>query len=263
MVHLDAQGLEHLGHIFFPAFARQDSFNGIYQILCGLDGLLTSALHDGRCQSPCVFQFPVEIEDVRQSAFVGFVEQFGSRHSGPFVHPHIERGIETEGESPRLVVEMMARHAQIGQQTVDVLHIVVAHPVFQVAEIASHERETLVVHDVFLRVGILVETVQMALLAQSAQYLPAVTAAAERHVHIDAVGLDVQSVDTLLQENRYVIHVAHSLFPFSVSFITSSRACANVSASMKGFSVFSTAQISMVSSMPMNFTSRLIPVICR
>ena len=58
---------------------------------------------------------------------------------------------------------MMARHAEIGQDAVNVFHVVIAHPVGQKSEITSDEREVLLsFRHIFLRIGILVETEEMA-----------------------------------------------------------------------------------------------------
>jgi hypothetical protein len=45
----------------------------------------------------------------------------------------------------------------------------------------------------------------MTLLSQSGENLLGVAAATKGDIHINAVGLDVQSVDALFQEDRYVI----------------------------------------------------------
>ena len=93
---------------------------------------------------------------------------------------------------------MMTRYTQIGQQSVYVVHTVVAHPVAEVSEVAPHEGETLVVHDVLFSILVLIETVQMTLFAQSAEYLLAVAATTEGYVYINTIGLDVKPVDALL-----------------------------------------------------------------
>ena len=58
---------------------------------------------------------------------------------------------------------MMARHTEVGQDAVNVFHVVIAHPVGQISEIASDEREVLLSFwHILLCVGILVETEEMA-----------------------------------------------------------------------------------------------------
>ena len=103
----------------------------------------------------------------------------------------------------------MARHTEVGQYTIELLHTVVAHPVTQVAEVAAHEGETLVVHDVALGIGILVEAVEAPRSIHAAQYLTRVTATAEGHVGIHAALLDGQPVDRLVQHHGNMIRNIH------------------------------------------------------
>ena len=101
---------------------------------------------------------------------------------------------------------MVRRHPEVCQQSVDVVDTVVAHPVFQIAEVAAYECELLVrVAYVAFGIGILVETVQMRAFGQPAQYLARVSAAAERHVDVYATGLDVEPAHALVEQNRYMV----------------------------------------------------------
>ena len=101
---------------------------------------------------------------------------------------------------------MVRRHPEVGQQSVDVVDAVVAHPVFQIAEVAAHKGELFVGgSDVAFGIGILVEAVQMSASGQPAQYLARVSAAAECHVYVYATGLDVEPAHTLVEQNRYVV----------------------------------------------------------
>ena len=94
------------------------------------------------------------------------------------------------------------------------LNAVVAHPVAQVAEVGSDKREAVVVdkaswprrgaigllglQHVLLGVGVLVEAEEMAVGTQPVYNLTGVAATTEGDVHIDAVGLDVKTVDALV-----------------------------------------------------------------
>ena len=62
-----------------------------------------------------------------------------------------------------LRIEVMTRHTEVGQQSVDLLDAVVAHPVLQITEITSYKREALIADDVLLCILVLVETIQMPL----------------------------------------------------------------------------------------------------
>ena len=80
------------------------------------------------------------------------------------------------------------------------LYLIVAHPVAEISEVAAHEGESVVFHDVPFGISVLVETVQMTLLSQSGENLLGVAAATESYVNVDAIGLDGQPDDTPLKE---------------------------------------------------------------
>ena len=176
------------------------------QVARGSDAPLRPCLDDERGYLPGLFQFAVQVEDVGQLFLAVAVHDVGSRQRRPFVHAHIQwRLLKAEGEAARLVVEMVTGDAQVGQQAVDMLHAIVAHPLFHISEVAPDEGESVVVDDIFLRIGILVETVEVTVRPQTAQNLAAVAAATERDVHIDPVGLNGQPVNALLQKHWYVV----------------------------------------------------------
>ena len=86
------------------------------------------------------------------------------------------------------------------------VNTIVAHPVFQIAEVAAYECELLVrVANVAFGIGILVEAVQMGAFRQSAQYLARVSATAECQVYVYAARLDVKPAHALVEQNRYMI----------------------------------------------------------
>ena len=85
----------------------------------------------------------------------------------------------------------MARYAEVGKQTVDLLHAIVAHPVFQVSEVGANEGEVGICHHVSFGIGILVEAVEVCALAEAGEYLPGVSATAEGYIYVDAARLDI------------------------------------------------------------------------
>ena len=94
-------------------------------------------------------------------------------------------------------------------------YAVVAHPVFQVSEVGAYERKAWVVdkslshafcgEDVLLSVSVLVKAVEMSRAVHPRENLSRMSAAAESDIDVDASGLNVQSVDALLQQYRNVI----------------------------------------------------------
>ena len=93
---------------------------------------------------------------------------------------------------------MVTRDAKISQYAIKSFHVVVAHPVLQIAKIAAHEGKAPVIGDVLLRIGILVETIEMAFVREMMEYFIRVAAAPEGHIGIDAVGLNIQPGNALL-----------------------------------------------------------------
>ena len=88
------------------------------------------------------------------------------------------------------------------------IHAIVSHPVVQVSEITSRECEVLrSLPYVLLGICILIETVEMSCTIQSAKYLTAMATASKSHIHIDATRTDIQTVNTLVEQNWYMIHL--------------------------------------------------------
>ena len=87
----------------------------------------------------------------------------------------------------------------------------------QVTEVALHKRQTrLVGRNVGHGLGVLVKTEQTPLGPQARKDFTAVSAAAKSHVHVNAVGLDLQAVNRRFQEHRNVIYGCRNYFVLSV-----------------------------------------------
>ena len=135
------------------------------------------------------------------------------------------------------------------------LHIVIAHPVREISEIASYKRESVVVEDVLFCIFILVESLQMTVLAQTPQDFLAVASATEGYVYINTVGLDVKPVDALLKEYWSMICLSSRYHRASPAFILFSNSIPNSSSVFSVCVRFFGDQISTVSSMPINWMS--------
>ena len=162
LVHLYPQRLEHLGQLFLLALASEKRLHHFQEITNRGHPPLLAGFHQGSRQLAAVLQFTIQVEDIRQPLFVILVDDIGRGALRPFVHPHVQLAVETEGKAPFRVIEVVGRHAQVCQDGIHLLHLVVAQEIAQVAEIAAHEREPPVLHQVVLRVLILVETEQAA-----------------------------------------------------------------------------------------------------
>ena len=124
---------------------------------------------------------------------------------------------KTEGETARLIIKMVTRNAQVGQQTVDLINSVVAHPLLEIPEVAPDESKPLVVDDVLFGIGILVETIEMSIWPQVLQYFPAVTTTAKSDVDIDTVRLDSQPVNAFFPKHWYMVCLRRDNHLFSIS----------------------------------------------
>ncbi|CCZ02261.1 uncharacterized protein BN471_00931 [Paraprevotella clara CAG:116] len=101
---------------------------------------------------------------------------------------------------------MMARHAQISQQTVQLFYAVITHPVLQIPEIAPDKCETSVSNDIRLGICILVKTIQMPGRIQSGHNRPAMPSAPKGDIGIYPGRIDHQTVYTFFQQDRDVIN---------------------------------------------------------
>ena len=87
------------------------------------------------------------------------------------------------------------------------VHAIVSHPVIKVPEIAPHEREVLwSLPYVLFGIRILIETEEPSCTIQSAKYLAAMSTSSKGHIHIDATRTDIQTVNTLVEQNWNMIH---------------------------------------------------------
>ena len=206
VVHFNTQCLKESRHVLFLPLALEKRLHGSQKILRCLYLRLLTCL-DERCgYASRVLQFAVDVEDVGELFLVVRVHYLGSGASGALVHAHVERRVEAERESAFGVVEVVRRHAEVGQQTVDVVYLVVAHPVLQVSEVAAYERKAVAgVGNVALGVGVLVETVEVCAVGEPREYLARVPSATEGDIYINAARLDVESVDALAEKHRYMI----------------------------------------------------------
>ena len=179
--------MKHAGQILLLPIARHHRFDHLQQVVDGTESLLLPVRHDGGCQPSPIFQFAVELENLGQILFATGVEHLCSGLAPTAVHTHIKGSIEAEGETPLFGIKMMARHPQIGQNTIHPFRLsMIAHPVGEVAEVAAHKGEA-------------------AFAAQARKYFTTVPTAAESDIDIDAVGLHVEAVDGFAQEHRDMI----------------------------------------------------------
>ena len=135
VVHLYAQGLEEPSHIFLLLLAAEERVHHLQEVVGGEYGFARASLHycGGYLARPS--QLAVEVEYVGE-VFLGVVVHYvGGSLSALAVHAHVERRVVPEREAALSGVEVVARHAKVGKESVDMLHAVIAHPVAQPAEV--------------------------------------------------------------------------------------------------------------------------------
>ena len=158
------------------------------------------------------------------------------------------------------VVEMVARHSQVGKHAVHPAYAVIIHPVFYIPEIRQHKREAPVLRNIGRRVAVLVEAEQAAVAVHAPQNLTRVSAAAECDIHIHAALANRKPVHALVEHYGYVINGfgnVHGWLLIISSSCLAKSAAGILCAANCGFDHTST-----VSSIPRNTTSWLIPAIC-
>ena len=205
LVHLDAEGLEHLGEHFVLLAAGQAAGEGLFELGGGLDGFALSCHDDVGGEAVGVLHLAVEAEDAGQLGLVVSVDDGGGVGGVALAHPHVESPLEAGGEAFLGGVELVRRHSEVGDDAVDFVVMVELDEVFEVAEVLRDEGEPLVVDDVVGGVLVLVEGVQMAG-GEPLHDGAGMSAAAEGDVGIDSLGTEVQSLKAFSHHDRGVIH---------------------------------------------------------
>ena len=94
---------------------------------------------------------------------------------------------------------MMERHAQVGEDTIDMIGSVETQEIAQKTEVAVDKREARIVDRVGYGVGVLIEAQQTASITEPRHDGTGVSATTECHIDIRPVGLDVESVKCWLK----------------------------------------------------------------
>ena len=184
-VHLDADRLEQLGQKLTVRPARGYRRNRFDQVADRSERPLAAHPLDASCDPVRSVQFAVIPENPDQFSRFVTVHYVRGRKPGTLIHPHVERSVETERESALPRIEMVRRHAQIGQHPVHLFVSVQAQLPPHETEIRFYEREAGVVGDVAAGVAILVEPQQAPLCGKPLQNPARMPAAAESQVYVN------------------------------------------------------------------------------
>ena len=83
----------------------------------------------------------------------------------------------------------MTGNTQVCEQTIDSVHTIVSHPVFQISEVGTYKGKVFIGHNVSFSIGILVETVEMAVAVDSGKDFLRVSTTSKGDIHVDATWL--------------------------------------------------------------------------
>ena len=145
LVHLDAEGLVDLREDLVLGSFREHGGDGGVELPARADGLLGAGFRDEAGHPAGTVHFAVEAEDLLEAFRRLFVEEVGGGPGGGGVHPHVQRGVETEGEAALRRVELVRGNAQVGENAVE-LHAFLAGVVLDETEIVVDEGEAAVLN---------------------------------------------------------------------------------------------------------------------
>ena len=207
MVHLHTQSLEHLSQLLLFLSRVDERSHHAKQVGDSHNFLRSPCLHDAVSHSFGILQLAVKAENRGQPFGVVFVHHASSVKVVVAVHAHVENAVAvSERETALPVVEVMERHAEVGEDAVGRQRIVETEEIAQVSEVSMHKREPVVVNPVCISVHVLVETEQASLRSETRHNGARVTSSSECHVDVCAVGLYVEPLDCFRRQCRDMIH---------------------------------------------------------
>ena len=208
-VYFDAQGLEQLGQEFRFVLFRGTGRYGRNQVCGGQDRLRGPCADDAGGDFPGGVDFAPIAQDAGQGIGVERVHQVGRRASSALVHPHVERCRTPERESPFDGIEMVGRHAQVGQDTIDPGYSAQPQGAPHEAEVAFDVMEAAVFRAVVPGIPILIEGVKTSPVAQCRQDAARMSATAEGEIDIGSCRIDVEQSDGLFEQDGRMIDGGH------------------------------------------------------
>ena len=132
------------------------------------------------------------------------------------IHAHVQRRVGMIRKSPRALVQLVARHAQIQQHAVYALYAHARKQFGRIVEVAAQRHKARIAAQPRTgcgnRVSVSVYAYQPSLVAQPRQYARLVPAAAQRTIHIYAFRAYRQLLHALVKQHRLVrkLHVLTS-----------------------------------------------------
>jgi hypothetical protein len=126
------------------------------------------------------------------------------------VHPHIQRCVVTEAETPLPLIKLWRRDANIEKHAIDAFRNVdsrQAQGLAQLAEALVHDQQPAILNLSSRphRLQVAVEGQQATVRPQPFENCPAVSATTKSAINIDSGGLYRQGVNRLPQQNRLML----------------------------------------------------------
>ena len=199
-VDLDAERLKKFCQEFgFVLFGRA----GLHrpdQLRRGRHGFCSPGLHQTARDLPRGLDLAPVAQNAGQLPGRIGVDHIGRRQPPPLVHAHVERRLPAERKAPLDGVEMVRRHAEVGQNAVHLRDAPQPQRAPQEAEITLHIVEPRIVGTVLQRIAVLIEAVETPLGPQCGEDAARMAASAESEVGVGARRIDTEQCHRLFQQ---------------------------------------------------------------
>ena len=227
VVHGNADGLKAtLGRVLL--FAQRARGHGrtddIGELKRRFDGLLLAVLANSLRDGGRIALLAVFKEDAAQLFIRIGIHDLARGQCGGFVHAHIERRVLLVGKPALRFVELRGGNAEVKKHPVHAVDAQLVQHSVERAEIAVDERDLvqIIAEAAVCRFdrGLVTVKRNEAARRQAAHDLERMSGAPERTVHIDAVGLDGERAEALVQQYRLMAVV---LFHIRIPALPSRR----------------------------------------
>ena len=183
-------------------------FDDVHQLQRRLDRTVGAHALDCRRDLGRIALLTVFIQNPAQLVFGIVVDNFIGSQRTALVHAHVQRRVCHIRKAARAVVELRGRNAQIEEHPVNLVQIQGVQDQGNVFKVIMHQRNLarVAAEPLFCRLQrylVAVDADEPAV-CQTAADFQRVPAAAERSVQIDAVRTDVERVDALPKQYRFM-----------------------------------------------------------
>ena len=224
-IDLDADGLKRLfcgvmadGEHFFGG----NAFDDLDKLGRGFHRLFRSCLNDGGGDPACVVILAVCGDDAAQIGFAVGVYNIVGGERGRFIHTHIKRCFRVIRKTSFGGIELIGGNAEVEQGAVYFFDAKLGKDIGKIREIVFDENDLIfVILEAFAGgfdgADILIDADQLAAV-KALDDLQRMAAAAQSTIDVDAVGVDIQGFDALVQKHgnvrKCMFHKYKSFFQY-------------------------------------------------